>query len=85
MYKIITKSRKAEKQFLTYMNEKIKEKLELLKENPRRNLDAHPPHGKMEGLWSCWFGANIRMVYKIDDMNKLIIVFAVGSHKIYRN
>ena len=84
MYKIVTKSRKAEKQFLIHVNEKIKEKLELLKENPRKYLDAHQLHGKMEGLWSCWFGANVRMIYKLDDANKLIIVFAVGSHKIYR-
>jgi len=49
MYKIITKSRKAEKQFLQNVNEKIKERLELLKENPRKNLDAHPLHEKMKG------------------------------------
>jgi len=66
------------------MNEKIKEKLELLKENPRKHLEAHPLYGKLKGLWSCWFGANIRMVYKLDDVNKLIIIFAVGSHNLYR-
>jgi len=84
MYKITTKSRKAEKQFLEYIDEKIKEKLELLKENPRKYLGAHLLCGKIKSLWSCWFGFNIRMVYKIDDINKEIIVFAVGSHKIYQ-
>ena len=84
MYEITSNSRKAEKQFLKNLNDKIKDKLELLKKDPRRNLDAHPLHGKMKGKWSCWFGSNKRMVYKLDDINNLIIVFTVGSHKIYQ-
>jgi addiction module RelE/StbE family toxin len=84
MYEITSNSRKAEKQFIQNVNEKIKERLDLLKENPRKNLDAHPLHGKMKGKWSCWFGSNKRMVYELDDVNRLIIVFAVGSHKIYQ-
>jgi len=84
MYKITTKSKKAEKQFLKHLNEKIKAKFELLKENPRKNLDAHPLHGKMKGLWSCWFGKDIRMAYRLDDLNREIIVYAVGNHKIYQ-
>jgi|TARA_Y100000310_G_C20394723_1_gene674534 addiction module RelE/StbE family toxin len=84
MYEMTSNSRKAEKQFIQNVNDKIKERLELLKENPRKNLDAHSLHGKMRGKWSCWFGSNQRMVYELDDINKLIIVFAVGSHKIYQ-
>ena len=83
MYKIITKSSRVEKQFLRYLDNKINNKLEFLKINPRKYLGVHPLHGKRKDLWSCWFGGNIRMLYKIDDFNKLIIIFAVGSHNLY--
>lgn len=84
MYKITTRSKKAEKQFHQYVDEKISEKLETLKENPRGKLGAHKLKGKLEGKWSCWLEGNIRMVYEIDDENKEIVVVAVGSHKIYQ-
>ena len=83
MYKVTTRSFKAEKQFYEYLNDKVSKKLELLKINPRKYLDAHKLKGKLEGLWSCWLGGDIRMIYEIDDLNKEIIVVAVGSHKIY--
>jgi len=83
MYKITTRSKRAEKQFYQYIDEKISEKLEKLKIDPRRNLDAHKLKGKLKDKWSCWFGDNIRMLYEIDDQNQEIIVVAVGSHKIY--
>ena len=85
MYKLTTRSKKAEKQFYTYINsrEGIPPKLEKLKENPRKELDAHKLKGKLEGKWSCSLGADIRMVYEIDDEKKEIVVVAVGSHKIY--
>ena len=85
MYKLTTRSRKAEKQFYNVLNsrEGISEKLEKLKINPRRELDAHKLRGKLEGKWSCSLGYDIRMVYEIDDENKEIVVLAVGSHKIY--
>ena len=86
MYKLTTRSRRAEKQFYDVLNsrEGIPEKLEKLKRDPRMELDAHKLRGKLEGKWSCSLGADIRMVYEIDDVNKEIIVVAVGSHKIYR-
>ena len=68
-YKITTRSEKAEKQFNEYLDEKMSKKLELLKENPRKFLDAHKLKGKLEGLWSCWLGGDIRMIYEIDDIN----------------
>ncbi len=85
MYKITTRSKKAEKQYYEILNsrEGIPEKLERLKENPRKELDAHKLKGKLEGKWSCYLGGNIRMVYEIDDENEEIIVVATGSHKIY--
>lgn len=85
MYKITTRNKKAEKQYYEILNsrEGISEKLENLKENPRRELGAHKLKGKLEGKWSCSLGGNIRMVYEIDDKNKEIVVVAVGSHKIY--
>jgi len=47
-------------------------------------LDAHKLKGRLRGKWSCSLGADIRMVYEIDDESKEIVVLAVGSHKIYR-
>ena len=86
MYKFTTRSRKAEKQFYEVLRsrEGIPEKLETLKNNPRKELDAHKLKGKLEGKWSCSLGWDIRMIYEIDDENKEIIVVAVGSHKIYK-
>ena len=85
MYLITTRSKKAEKQFYEVLNSRqgIPEKLEKLKENPRKELDAHKLKGKLQGKWSCSLGGDIRMVYEIDDKNKEIVVVAVGSHKIY--
>ena len=85
MYKITTRSKKAEKQFYEVLSSRqgIAEKLEKLKQNPRRELDAHKLKGKLEGKWSCSLGSDIRMIYEIDDDNKEIVVVAAGSHKIY--
>lgn len=85
MYKITTRSKKAEKQYYETLNSRqdIPEKLEKLKNNPRKELNAHKLKGKLKGKWSCSLGSDIRMVYEIDDVNKEIVVVAVGSHKIY--
>ena len=85
MYKFATRSKKAEKQFYDALNSRkaISEKLEKLKEDPRKYLDAHKLKGKLEGKWSCSLGSDIRMIYEINDDKKEIIVAAVGSHKIY--
>lgn len=85
MYEFTTRSKKAEKQFsmaLT-MRADIPKKLERLKNDPRRELDAHPLRGKLDGKWSCWLGGNIRLVYEIDDEKEEIVVCAVGSHAVY--
>ena len=85
MYQFTTRSKNAEKQFAQALTlrKDIPSKLERLQENPRRELDAHPLKGKLEGKWSCWLGGNIRMVYEIDDQKKEIVVCAVGSHAVY--
>ena len=85
MYEITTRNKNIEKRLEEYFNMRrgIKEKLIRLKENPRKEIGAHPLHGKLIGKWGCWLGSNIRMIYTIDDSKKLIIVEAVGSHKIY--
>ncbi|MBU4069772.1 MAG: type II toxin-antitoxin system mRNA interferase toxin, RelE/StbE family [Nanoarchaeota archaeon] len=85
MYKIFTANSKTEKRLKNYLHAKkdIKDKLERLKINPRKELGAHPLHGRLKGKWGCWLGSNIRMIYSIDDINYRIIVEAVGSHKIY--
>ena len=75
MYIITTRSKKAEKQFYSILNSRqgIPKKLEKLKENPRKELDAHKLKGKLQGKWSCSLGGDIRMVYEIDDDNKEIV------------
>ena len=83
MYKLTTRGKKAEKQFYSYLNKSVSEKLKKLMENPRKELDAHKLKGKLQGKWSCSLGYDIRMVYEIDDVDKEIVVVAVGSHKIY--
>ncbi|MBM3233976.1 type II toxin-antitoxin system mRNA interferase toxin, RelE/StbE family [Candidatus Pacearchaeota archaeon] len=85
MYKIFTANSKTEKRLMEYIcsRDDIREKLEKLKVEPRRVNGAHPLHGRLEGKWSCWLGYNIRMIYSIDDKKEMIIIEAVGSHKIY--
>ena len=61
----------------------IKNKLEKLKNNPKKELDAHKLYGRLKGKWSCWLGSNIRIAYNIDDYNQKIIIEAIGTHKIY--
>lgn len=84
-YRIYTANSKTEKRLLEYasLRQDIKDKLDRLKEEPRRANGAHPLHGRLTGKWSCWLGSNIRLIYSIDDKNQIIIVEAVGSHKIY--
>ena len=85
MYKFFTANSKTEKRLKEYIKTRksIKNKLERLKINPRKEIGAHPLHGRLLGKWSCWLGSNIRIIYSIDDLNKKIIIEAVGSHKIY--
>lgn len=33
--------------------------------------------------WACWLGSNIRAIYSINDKEEMIIIEAVGTHKIY--
>ena len=85
MYEIVTKSKRAEKQYyeVLLLRKSISERLEKLKIDPRRECDAHKLKGELTSLWSCSLGSDIRMVYRIDDEKKEIVVFAAGSHKIY--
>ncbi len=85
MYEIYIANKKTEKRILGYISLRldIKEKLERLKAEPRKANGAHPLHGRLAGKFSCWLGSNIRMVYSINEDKKIIIVEAVGSHKIY--
>lgn len=82
-YTLSTINSKTEKILSGYIatREDIKEKLDKLKEDPRRTNGAHSPHGKLQGKWSCWLGSNIRLIYTINDSEKLIIIHAVGTHK----
>ena len=84
MYEIIAKKRikkKIESYIAQYKD--IPEKLKRLQKNPRNACKAHPLHGDLKGKWSCWLRSNIRIIYTINDEKKLIIVFSIGTHKIY--
>lgn len=65
------------------LRDDIKIKLEKLKIEPRIANGAHQLHGKLQGKWACWLGSNIRMIYIIDDTEKIITILAVGTHKLY--
>lgn len=85
MYRIFTANKKTERLLLDYISlrKDIKEKLDKIKIEPRRANGAHPLHGRLEGKWSCWLGSNIRMIYNINDKNQIVIIEAIGSHKVY--
>ncbi len=85
MYKLFTANSKTEKRLKEYISQRadVPEKLNKLKMEPRRTNGAHPLHGRLNGKWACWLGANIRMIYSINDSEKIVIIEAVGSHKIY--
>ena len=85
MYEIFTANSKTERRLTKYIKSRkdIKEKLDRLKANPRKEIGAHPLHGRLKGKWGGWLGANIRLIYSINEKNKQIIIEAIGSHKIY--
>jgi len=85
MYIIYAANKKTEKRLLEYLSTRqdTKHKLDSLKESPRESNGAHPLHGRLAGKWACWLGSNIRAIYSINDEKKIIIIEAVGSHKIY--
>ena len=85
MYKIFTANNKTERKLQEYIKirKDIINKLEKLKQDPRKEVGAHPLHGRLSEKWSCWLGSDIRIIYNIDDDNKRIIIEAVGTHKIY--
>ncbi len=85
MYKIFTANKKTEKRLQEYLalRKDIKDKLDKLLLEPRRTNGAHPLHGRLSGKWSCWLGSNIRMIYRIVDEEEMLIIEAVGSHKVY--
>ena len=85
MYEIFTANRKTEKRLQEYLSLRndVRNKLDALKVFPRKANGAHPLHGRLEGKWACWFGSNIRAIYNINDQDKIIIIEAVGTHKVY--
>jgi len=85
IYEFYVANNRAEKDLhgLVEIRNDVKGKLDKLKAQPRREAGAHPLHGRLKGKWACWLGSDIRMIYSIDDEKKLIIIEAVGSHKVY--
>ncbi len=84
MYKLYTdvKTEKKLREYMAVRND-IKDKLDRLKENPRKANGAHQLHGKLKGKWACWLGSNIRLIYIIEESSKTIFTDGVGTHKIY--
>lgn len=84
VYSFTTRSKKAERQFYAVLalREGVRDKLELLREDPRGAVGAHKLKGKLIGKWSCVLGGDIRVVYEIDDEKKELVVVAAGSHKM---
>lgn len=85
MYEIHTINSKTEKKLKEYVNLRndISDKLDRLKENPHKANGAHQLSGKLEGKWAYWLGSNIRIIYTIDNKNKIVTIEAIGTHKIY--
>lgn len=85
MYEIFTANKKTEKRLREVLNARgdAREKLQKVMSDPRRGSGAHPLHGQLAGKWSCWLGSNVRMIYTIDDVQKRLLVEAVGTHDIY--
>ncbi len=85
-YEIFTANSKTEKLLIKYIsqNPKIKNKLDRLKQNPRKEIGAHPLHGKLKGKFACWLASNIRAIYTIEEKTFAIIIQAIGTHKIYQ-
>jgi mRNA-degrading endonuclease YafQ of YafQ-DinJ toxin-antitoxin module len=65
MYSLSVANSKTEKLLLNYikLRKDIINKLDKLKENPRRENGAHPLHGRLNGKWACWLGSNLRLIY----------------------
>ena len=84
MYKLYTdvKTEKKLREYMSMRND-IQDKLDRLKENPRKANGAHPLHGKLKGKWACWLGSNLRLIYIIDESSKTISTDAIGTHKVY--
>lgn len=85
MYKLFIANSKTEKRLKDYIVSRndIKYKLDALKKEPRSANGAHPLHGRLAGKWAGWLGSNIRIIYCINDEEGIIIIEAVGTHKIY--
>ena len=84
-YHITTYGKKAQKQYekVIQSRKNIQEKLDQLKEDPRKALHAHKLRGDLAGKWSCYLGGDIRIIYEIEEEYKRIVIIAAGSHKIY--
>ena len=85
MYRIVTSNKRVEKKLRFYIESRgdVAGKMKRIKINPRGECGAHLLKGKLKGKWSCWIGSNIRLVYTIDDFNRIVWVESVGSHKVY--
>ena len=85
MYELVVEIKRVKKKLDKYLKQRkdISLKLKRLCFNPRYELGAHKLHGELREKWSCWLGGNLRIIYVIDDENKVIRVEKIGPHNIY--
>ncbi len=85
MYELIVANKRVKNKLREYIKRKpsLRNILDRLRINPRREAGAHPLKGILSGKWGCWLGMNIRAIYIIDDSQKRIFIEAIGTHKIY--
>ncbi len=66
------------------LREEAIEKLEILKDTQNHiSLKVHKLHGKLNGKWSFSVNYQIRIVFDYLDASE-IVLYAIGSHDVYR-
>lgn len=62
MYEFYVVNNRAEKNLHEFIEKRndVKDKLNRLKSDPRREAGAHPLHGRLKGKWACWLGSDIK-------------------------
>jgi Txe/YoeB family toxin of toxin-antitoxin system len=84
MYAIIF-SKKAKKDALKMSHSDLKEKLEKLLHSIQDDPFKSPPsfkklNGELDGYYSRRINKQHRLVYKVDELNKAIIILRMWSH-----
>ncbi len=72
------------KKLSTDLQEEIKEKINLLKDDPIHSfLKIHKLKGKLSGFWSCSVNYKYRMIFEYESENAITLL-VVGDHGVYK-